>query len=122
MLARSIGSTDRMTAGATIHEQFLSWIFARHGDKWSCSALGLPPFLENLGTFCNNLQTHVSMADAAKLGALPQIYAGLIGLDPLLICQPRNHLCFSAERRHPKGVNDICTFQLDKNRLAHRNV
>src|SRR5512146_2485113 len=62
------------------------------------------------------------MASAAKLCALPGIYAGGVRLDPLLIYESRDHLRFSRKQRHPESVDDISALKLDKDRLAYGNM
>src|SRR5581483_9315033 len=86
------------------------------------AALLLHPGVERAGRLGDDDEAHQRVLQAAELGALAAIGAGLVGAQPHAVDAPGNDIGLAGQMRHPEAVNDVYRFELDLDRLADRNV
>ncbi len=84
--------------------------------------LARPPGFEGGGRIGHQLQPHVAVLQAAVLGALAEVAARPVRLDPGDVGLARDGVGLAGERGDPEGMDDIVGPQPDLHRHAHRHV
>src|SRR3954447_22156559 len=80
------------------------------------------PFIESALFFRDDKERHVGMLQPAEFRALAAIDASALGADGKFIRSSRHEILLAGKARHPEGVNDVETFELQTNLAPDRDV